>query len=90
MSADGKLGARKLRRIERLVGEPLLMAFSFHPIVEAVTPDDRHLLVNPSTGEVEQRVFENASGHWNTCPGQADGPPLPAVQIKLPPAAGQL
>lgn len=64
MSHEGKLGARKLRKAAVVVGEPLFMAFAWHPEVECVTPDDRHLFWNRQTNIVEERIV----AHYNTCP----------------------
>lgn len=71
MSADGKLGPKKLRRAEHLAGEPLAMAFAWSPSCwEVVTPYDRHLYVNPRTGSVET-VTGAELAHWTTCPSRA-------------------
>lgn len=69
MSAEGKLGPKKLRKAEEAVGQPLLMAFAWHPWVECVTPDDRHLLWNRGTGEVRKNPDEK--WHYSTCPSVA-------------------
>ncbi len=66
MSAEGKLGPKKLRRAEHLVGEPLAMAFAWSPHRwEAVTPDDRHVVFDPRAEDPE---WVTCPIHWTTCP----------------------
>ena len=61
-----KISKKNLRRIEIAVGEPLLMAFTYDGrTVEAVTPDDRHVMVRHGVFTVEP--IENPV-HWTTCP----------------------
>lgn len=65
MSANGKLGAKKLRRAQERAGEPLFMAFARGYHVEAVTPDDRHLWLDRD-GSAPEEIDDPA--HWTTCP----------------------
>lgn len=67
MSADGKLGPKKLHRAEVAVGRPLLMAFAVHPLVECVTTDDEHWSWDPKTGAVGQ-IPPAMVIHWSSCP----------------------
>lgn len=68
MSAEGKLGKKKLRQAEELLGEPLLMGFATdHPLWECITPDDRHFVINRRSGEVSPIL---QAFHWNTCPSR--------------------
>lgn len=71
MSYDGKLADRARRREERLLGEPVLMAFATWPTIELVTPDDRHYVRDRQTGAIEQTPPEHVI-HYSTCPSPRD------------------
>lgn len=83
MSAEGRLGPKKLRQAEQAVGEPLLMAFVQHPIVECVTADDRHIMWDRSTGDVWPAPAPIC--HWTTCPIVVCGKPFPECVTGLDP-----
>ncbi len=70
MSAEGKLGPKKIRRAEALAGEPLVMAFAWSPgCWEVITSDDRHMLVNPrEAAPCPEPVADPV--HWTTCPSR--------------------
>lgn len=72
MSAQ-RLSARSIRRVERQVGEPVLLAWSHGGYTfNFVTPDHRHGSVNKISGDVQWH--ENPM-HYTSCwdelfPGQ--------------------
>lgn len=64
MSANGRLGPRKQRQVEAVLGEHVHMAFAHGYHRSAVTPDDRHIWLDRD-GTVE--LIEDPC-HWTTCP----------------------
>ena len=72
MSADGKLGPRKLRQMEHLTGKRLAMAFVSHPYVALITADHRHLKWDRRLGALvpdEVESYVRSTMHWTSCPG---------------------
>lgn len=68
MSAQ-RLGPRKIRGLEHLVGEPIKMAWVAYPRpwFAFVTPDHRHGLVNRTTGEFTWDDPDDRDQHYTSC-----------------------
>lgn len=72
MGVEGVLGEKKLRRAQDMVGFPLFRAWAWGPSKwEACTPDDRHLHLNPRTGEWE---WFTPTAHFMSCPDPEGNP----------------
>lgn len=66
MGSEGKLGLKKLRKMEEVFGERLYMAFATRDsYIVGVTPDDRHLYWHRRSGEVG---VDQSPIHWTSCP----------------------
>lgn len=73
MSSEGRLGARKLRRIHKVTGVEAIAGWARHPFWEFRDTEDRHYLLNTKYGEWEP--MPNPL-HYTSCPA------IQAVQRK--------
>lgn len=66
MGVDGRLGDRKKRQLEQVVGRPLVIAIAVGTdLWEGVTGDDTHYLFRRRSGQVS---VDTDPCHFSTCP----------------------
>lgn len=66
MSTEGRLGPKKLRRIEALTGIKAVAGWAWHPVWEFRDLADRHYVLDTRTGDFQPH---EAVIHYTSCRG---------------------